>query len=59
MHRDPKQWAYIRRLILEEGHSRKGVSRMTGLNRSTIRRMLRSCTRLNPLLGLDLGEEAS
>src|SRR3954470_589753 len=30
MHRNPKQWAYIRRLILEEGHSRKGVSRMTG-----------------------------
>jgi transposase len=42
MHRDPKQWAYIRRLILEEGNSRKGVSRMTGLNRSTIRRMLKS-----------------
>jgi hypothetical protein len=42
MHRDPKQWAYIRRLIMEEGHSRKGVSRMTGLNRTTIRRMLKS-----------------
>src|SRR3954449_2370525 len=24
MYRDPKQWAYIRRLIVEEGHSRKG-----------------------------------
>jgi hypothetical protein len=42
MHRDPKQWAYIRRLILEEGHSRKGVSRMTGLSRTTIRKMLAS-----------------
>src|SRR3954454_17426160 len=42
MYRDPKQWAYIRRLIIEEGHSRKGVSRMTGLNRTTIRRMLKS-----------------
>ena len=47
MHRDPKQWAYIRRLIMEEGHSRKGVSRMTGLNRTTIRRMLRVRSRLS------------
>jgi transposase len=42
MHRDPKQWAYVRRLILEEGHSRRGVSRKTGLSRSTVRKMLKS-----------------
>lgn len=42
MYRDPKQWTYIRRLILEEGHSLKGVSRKTGLSRSTIRKMLKS-----------------
>ena len=42
MYRDPKQWTYIRRLILEEGHSRRGVSRKTGLNRKTIRKMLKS-----------------
>jgi transposase len=42
MYRDPKQWAYIRRLILEEGHSRKGVARKTGLSRQTIRKMLKS-----------------
>ena len=40
MHRDPKQWAYVRRLVLEKGESRKGVSRKTGLSRNTIRRML-------------------
>src|SRR5690349_17505109 len=42
MYRDPKQWSYIRRLILEEGHSRRGVSRTTGLNRKTIRKILKS-----------------
>jgi transposase len=42
MYRDPKQWTYVRRLILEEGHSRKGVSRKTGLSRNTIRKMLKS-----------------
>jgi transposase len=42
MHRDPKQWAYVRRLILEDGHSRRGVSRKTGLSRSTVRKMLKS-----------------
>ena len=42
MHRDPKQWAYVRRLILEEGQSRRGVSRNTGLSRNTIRKMLKS-----------------
>ena len=42
MHRDPKQWAYVRRLILEEGQSRRGVSRKTGLSRNTIRKMLKS-----------------
>jgi hypothetical protein len=40
MHRDPKQWAYVRRLILEEGASRRGVSRKTGLSRTTVRKML-------------------
>jgi transposase len=40
MHRDPKQWAYVRRLILEEGASRRGVSRKTGLSRRTVRKML-------------------
>jgi transposase len=42
MHRDPQQWAYVRRLILEEGASRKGVSRKTGLSRNTVRKMLAS-----------------
>jgi transposase len=42
MHRDPKQWAYVRRLILAEGQSRRGVSRKTGLSRNTIRKMLKS-----------------
>src|ERR1700752_4672539 len=42
MYRDPKQWAYVRRLILEEGHSRRGVARKTGLSRSTVRKMLKS-----------------
>jgi transposase len=42
MYRDPKQWTYIRRLILEKGHSRKGVARKTGLSRTTIRKMLES-----------------
>jgi transposase len=40
MHRDPKQWAYVRRLILKEGASRRGVSRKTGLSRNTVRKML-------------------
>lgn len=40
MYRDPKQWTYIRRLILEEGASRRGVSRKTGLSRKTVRKML-------------------
>jgi hypothetical protein len=30
MYRDPKQWVYVRRLVLEEGGSRRGVSRKTG-----------------------------
>ena len=42
MHRDPRQWAYVRRLILEEGASRRGVSRKTGLSRRTVRKMLAS-----------------
>src|SRR5215467_7061864 len=42
MYRDPKQWTYVRRLILEEGQSRKGVSRRTGISRNTIRKMLKS-----------------
>jgi len=42
MHRDPKQWAYVRRLILEEGASRRGVSRKTRLSRGTVRKMLAS-----------------
>jgi hypothetical protein len=40
MYRDPKQWAYVRRLVLEKGGSRKGVSRKTGLSRNTVRKML-------------------
>jgi ribosomal protein S14 len=40
MYRDPKQWAYVRRLVLEEGGSRRGVSRKTGLSRKTVRKML-------------------
>jgi hypothetical protein len=40
MHRDPKQWAYVRRLILEKGASRRGVSRKMGLSRNTVRKML-------------------
>ena len=40
MYRDPKQWAYIRRLILEKGASRRGVARKTGLSRRTVRKML-------------------
>ena len=42
MYRDPKQWTYVRRLILEKGHSRRGVARKTGLSRKTIRKMLKS-----------------
>src|SRR5215469_12497763 len=42
MYRDPKQWAYIRRLILEKGTSRRGVARQTGLSRKTVRKMLAS-----------------
>ena len=42
MYRDPQQWTYVRRLILEEGRSRKGVSRQTGICRNTIRKMLKS-----------------
>jgi transposase len=52
MHRDPKQWAYVRRLILEEGSSRRGVSRKTGLSRRTVRKMLaypRPPSRATPL----------
>jgi hypothetical protein len=44
MYRDPKQWAYVRRLVLEKGRSRKGVSRKTGLSRNTVRKML-ACPR--------------
>jgi transposase len=40
MYRDPKQWAYVRRLVLEQGASRRGVSRKTGLSRKTVRKML-------------------
>jgi hypothetical protein len=43
MYRDPKQWAYVRRLVLEEGGSRRGVSRKTGLSRN-VRKML-ACPR--------------
>jgi hypothetical protein len=40
MYRDPKQWAHVRRLILQQGASRRGVSRKTGLSRNTVRKML-------------------
>jgi transposase len=42
MYRDPTQWAYVRRLVLQEGGSRRGVSRKTGLSRKTVRKMLAS-----------------
>ena len=42
MYRDPKQWAYIRRLILKKGESRRGVARKTGLSRTTVRKMVAS-----------------
>jgi hypothetical protein len=42
MYRDPKLWTYVRHLILEEDHSRNGVSQKTGLSRNTIRKMLKS-----------------
>jgi transposase len=42
MYRDPQQWAYVRRLILDKGRSRKEVSRKTGISRTTIRKMLKS-----------------
>ena len=44
MYCDPKQWAYVRRLVLEDGGSRRGVSRKTGLSRKTVRKML-ACPR--------------
>src|ERR1700730_766595 len=44
MYCDPKQWAYVRRLVLEDGGSRRGVSRKTGLSRTTVRKML-ACPR--------------
>jgi transposase len=44
MYRDPEQWAYVRRLVLEKGESRKGVSWKTGLSRKTVRKML-ACPR--------------
>ena len=54
MHRDPKKWAYVRRLILERGVSRRSVSRQTGLSRRTVRKML-ACpqppSRATPLNG--------
>ena len=40
MYRDPQQWAYVRRLVLEEVGSRRAVSRKTGLSRKTVRKML-------------------
>ena len=42
MYCDPKQWAYVRRLVLEDGGSRRGVSRKTGLSRKTVRKMGRA-----------------
>ena len=44
MYRDPKQWTYVRRLVLEKGGSLRGVSRNTGLSRNTVRKML-ACPR--------------
>jgi transposase len=44
VYRDPQQWAYVRRLVLEKGGSRKSVSRKTGLSRNTVRKML-ACPR--------------
>jgi len=58
MYRDPKQWAYIRRLVLKEGGSRRGVSRKTGLSRKTVRKML-ACPRppSKPTLPNDMEEK--
>ena len=57
MHRDPKQWAYIRRLILEKGASRRGVARKTGLSRTTVRKMLASPRPPNKASVLSAAEE--
>jgi transposase len=40
LYRDPTQWAYIRRLVLDKGESLRSVSRKTGLSRPTVRKML-------------------
>lgn len=40
MYRDPKQWAYVRHLVLQEGKSLRAASRKTGLSRTTVRKML-------------------
>jgi transposase len=57
VYRDPKQWAYIRRLILEKGASRRGVARRTGLSRRTVRKMLASPRPPNKASALIGGEE--
>ena len=40
MYHDVAQWTMIRRKVLEEGVSRRKLSRETGLSRKTIRKML-------------------
>ena len=57
MYRDPKQWTYIRRLILEKGASRRGVARKTGLSRTTVRKMLASPRPPNKASALSGAEE--
>jgi len=41
MHTDPVQWSRIRKLVLAEGQSIRGVARSQHLSRSTVRKMLR------------------
>src|ERR1051325_1155235 len=42
MYRDPRQWTYIRKLVLEDGYTCRGLARDTGISRKTIRKMLAS-----------------
>ena len=41
MHTDPVQWSRIRKLVLTEGQSIRGVARSQHLSRAMVRKMLR------------------
>ncbi len=41
MYRDNRQWAHVRRRILEKGVPKKQVARESGISRQTINKMLR------------------